>query len=407
MNEFRSTRSPRDEHDVRLPTPASRDASARRSGQLRTAAALLLACAAAAGCRSLSYEEPDAPPPPTAPRSAAATTAAAADENPWSAHANAGRDALRHGDLDKAEEEFLLCMAATEGFGDRDVRRLASLAIPAALAERHNLGGRYDDAARITDAVLAESQGGAVFPLHAWAFALQTRLEIERIQRGPEAELALARRIAEIHLGPIPEATPLEVSLRQQVGRLLAANGDLASAATQLGWAARAARPMLRLALGERLALLYEAADVSVAAGDPTTADFLLREAVELAQKSAPGTLEEVSALNQRGWFLVEQDRPEQALTLLEAARDIVAEEAMPAALTAATLDSLAVALHRSSRLDEASAVLDQALAAREAASAEDRARLSALDDHRAALDRDRSAAERNHPASTESNGNP
>ena len=359
----------------------------------RAAAAMGLACLVALGCRSLSYDEPDEPPrPPTS--AATASAAAAAEDESWSALANAAQRSLREGDLDEAEQQFLACIAATDELGDRDVRRLASLALPARLAERHQANADWEGAARITDAVLAEAQGGNAFPLDAWSHALQTRLEIDRLHQGPEAQLELARQIAEIHLGPIGDATIAEVTLRQRVGRLLAEHGETAAAATQLGWAARAAEQMLRLGLDDRLALLFEAAALSERAGDPTTADFLLREAVELALRSAPESLSAASALNQRGWFLVEQGRPHAALEPLEQAAAIVREESASPGLTAATLDSLAVALHRAGRLDEAAAVFDEALAAREGATPEERAALSMLDDHKAALERDRAGDE-------------
>jgi hypothetical protein len=361
--------------------------------------ALAIALGAGFGCQSMSYEEPDAPPP--TPRSYAPTTSskAAGRDESWSSHANAARAALQQGELEEAEAEFIACMAATEEFDDRDVRRLTSLAIPAALVERRQADGDFDGATRIMDAVLAESQGGVAFPLDAWAQPLQTRLEVVRIQQGPEAELELARRIAEIHLGPLTDATIAEVRLRQQVAGVIGASGDFAAAATQLGWAARAAEPMLRLSIDERLALLYEAAEASARADDPTASDFLLREAVELAKRSAPDSLAEASALNQRGWFLVEQGHTHQSLPLLEAAARIVREQDAAPALEAATLDSLAVALHRAGRLEEASAVLDEAFEARAAATPEERAPLSVLDEHRASLDRDLSKLEAVPPA--------
>lgn len=359
--------------------------------------AALLASFTAPGCRSLSYEEPDAPPVPppratpkvTGSPSSTTSTSRAAPADTWSAHANAARMALREGDLEESEREFMATIAATAQYPPRDVRRLTALAIPTALVERLQASERHADAARVMDAVLAESQGGQPFPLDAWAPALETRLDLARVDGGPTAELELAARIAEIHLGPFSDATLTEVTLRQRVGRLLAANtDDAAMAATQLGWAARAAEPMLRLPLAERLALLYEAAEFSRRADDPTTSDFLLRDAVDLARTSDPRGVATAEALNARGWFLLEQGRPHVALPLLEESAAILASRESPAVIDAAVLDSLALALLRVGRPGDAAVVIDQALTARARCTPEEQAQLSELDDHQRDIER-------------------
>ncbi len=374
-----------------------RPAHPARTRAIILSAHLVLVALLAVGCRSLFRDDPETTTvPPRTAKSAAITPTTTTGEETWSALANAAQDAMQRGELEASEELYLSCMAATESFADLDVRRRASLAIPSRLAERYQAAGDWEGAARITNAVLAEAQGGMAFPLEAWAEALLTRLEIERIQEGPEAELETAQQIAEIHFGPADEATIGEITLRQAVGRLLAAHEDDAAAAAQLGWAARAAEHVLRIDIADRLALLFEAAALSQRAGDLTTADFLLREAVELAQRSAPGTLVEGSALNQRGWFLVEQGRPHAALVPLEQAADIARSTDEDAVLRAAIFDSLAVALHRDGRLEDASKALDEAMRARDEATPEQRAALSMLDAHRASLDHDLGAADAN-----------
>ena len=344
------------------------------------------------GCTSLSYEEPDTPPQP--PRvetivSSADDTAAAT----WSDSATAARDALRVGDLEAAEQSYMASLAATADLPERDVRRQTALANPARLVEAYQRAGRVDDAGRVTDAVLAEAQGARAFPLDAWTPALETWLDEAREAGGAELETEHARRIAEIHLGPLQGATPGEVELRARVGRLLAEAGDLESARNQLVWAARASRPMLRIPLEARLDLHYEAADVATEAGDAPAAELVLRAALELARGGGTEGPQLVGALNQLGWFLTEQGHHEEALALLEEARRRLDAETTPPALRAATLDSLAVAQHRSGQLEAADETFALAVAAREATSPEVQAALVSIDLHWDALRADLEAS--------------
>ena len=335
-------------------------------------------------CKSLSYSEPDAPPqPPHVEKPAAAETTPALT---WSQYANQAREALRVGDLEAAESNFLASLSATAVYGDRDVRRKTALANPARLVEAYQASGQLADAERITDAVLAEAQGSKPFPLEAWTGALSHQLDLARDGQGPESELERAQRIAEIHLGPLRDATVEEVALRQRVGRILAGAGDLETASTQLTWAAHACRPLLRMPLDDRIELQYDASEAAKLIGDLTSAEFLLRDALELARGGGHDGAREAAALNQLGWFLVEQDHVRQALPLLEEARSLVDQAGTPPGLRAATLDSLAVALHRAGQLEEANEVFALAIAARDASSPEEQASMASIDAHWAAL---------------------
>jgi tetratricopeptide (TPR) repeat protein len=348
-----------------------------------------LALCLVVGCTSLSYEEPDAPPkPPHAIGSYKTTDTQATD---WSQLATNARTELRMGDLAGAERDYLASIAATEAFGPRDVRRQTALANPARLVEAYQAAGQGEAADQLTDAVLAEAQGAKPFPLDAWALALEAQLDGAGAEGGADSELDRARRIAEIHLGPLQGATPAEVQLRRRVGLLLAAAGEPDAARAQLGWAARAAQPMRRLPLADRLDLQFEAANAAALAGDPTSAELLLEAALELA-RDAGDDLQTAVAANQLGWFWVEQDRIEQAVPLLEEARDLLRAAGAPPGIRAATLDSLAVALHRAGRLDEADAVFAEAVAERDVATLEDQAELESIDAHWAELRADRSA---------------
>jgi tetratricopeptide (TPR) repeat protein len=326
---------------------------AMRVGRLSSVSLLVVLGLAAGGCALLSFPEaPPAEPQPAAvdpmaePEEPAAVIAAReveASQQSWSNLAAIGRDAIKVGDLEAAEQAYVEAVAITAALDPDDIRARTALSNLVRLARHYQQRNRFDDAGRVLSRVVAESLNGRQpdFEVAAPIMIAQGSY-LERVGR-----LGEAIRIFEAGLASAPRSS---LGTRE---RMLMQRG-LALAYIEEGRPADAA-PLLEdlrtrtARIGEGKTTAYATVLVDIgrlreAEGDVDGARESFEESIALLRELDPQGTQLASVLNRLAWLDVENDRSQEAVPLAQEALDLLDHHGIGGAARASFLDTLATA---------------------------------------------------------------
>jgi tetratricopeptide (TPR) repeat protein len=306
---------------------------------------------ASAGCAWFSFpEEPPAEPvavdpmaEPEEPAALAAAREVEASQQSWSSLAATGRDALKMGDFEAAEEAYLEAVAITAELDPDDIRSRTALSNLVRLAAQYQRHRRFEDAGRIVSRVVAESLNGRHPDFEVAAPVLITQGHyLERAGRRSETI-----RIFEAGLASAPRS-----SLGSQE-RMVMQRG-LALAYIEEGRPADAA-PLLedlrvrtsRIGDGKTIAyaaVLSDIGDLREAEGDIAGADASFEEAIALYRELEPDSAQLANTLNRVAWFKTKNDNAKEAVPLAQEGLAILDLHGIGGPTRAAYLDTLATA---------------------------------------------------------------
>ncbi len=174
-----------------------------------------------------------ASPPASRPSAAAGpamdSTARPGDPQRWSEAVRRGREDLRVGNLEAAEESFLAGLDATGAMRPGDVRIEVTLANLQRVAERYCADGRSDDFARVAERVVAASPPRSNRPELAILLVELGELQVKQ-GRSDEAVASLERAL-EIRIRLEGRDAATVVDLHRLLGRIELTRGNLDAAA--------------------------------------------------------------------------------------------------------------------------------------------------------------------------------
>ena len=336
-----------------------------RSSRCRSAAiAWLTLAVAASGCAGLSY--PEEPPPRAAePQSAAPTPAAGT--NAWISHSRNGHEALRLGQLEIAEESFVAALTAASKLRPGDARQRAALGNLVRLAAMYQRGQRFEDAARLTAIVLAESRAGRRPDFETTVPVLLTQgRHLER--SGRRADAVVLYEFAASLEPPRGAVTATQLELRRRLANAYVASQRLEEAAPLLESLLAGAEQRHGPESPATAQLWADLARLRVAQQDYPAAEQSYLRAVELRAAIAPASLELARLENELAQFYLGRQRHREAEPLARKALERLEELGDPGAALAATLDTLATAEAGMGELDAAERHYRRAIEEREKA---------------------------------------
>ena len=349
--------------------PLQRVAIGRVVGKFRLLAAIVCCVLVGAGC-SVARQNKPAPSRPAGTPSAAAivegppavapprhSSARATDRAAWAQHSKAGRESLALGHYREAEDEFVIALRVSGGYGPTTQRQATSLANLERVATHYQ--SSPSDLIRITRVILpiaidlrGRSDPSVADHSYALGGALVTSGQFEDARDPLQRALSIYRARAGADSPEVARVHLWLANLERGVGNLTAAEEQFQRALEIEERLVGAEDPALATTLAAYAGLLME----SDRTGEAET--MLLRAT---AATASAGGLTEAQALNSLAWFYTQNERPAEAEPLARRALERLAGQRVTAAQLASVLDTLGLSLMQQAKYEEAEVHLARA----------------------------------------------